>query len=563
MNPQPLVSMGRWRGLEGAIEITVPLTLIGVVWYGTYSLLSTPSAGRAYTTVEVWAILGVCAAVTGWAVSRQMFLARKRRPMTLAVSATIFTVGIAFVVSNRVETSFGTTCTQTFEGELVLLTSMEQVDDLSAAALPGEGQIACRVGGVKDNPYLVGTVFRPAWDGDLKPQMIAFLMLMATMSALAFRSLRLRPTQLTFKLMGLLRFAPAMGSKSAMGKVKVKEGKVVACNQSTLWGETCGQIYSAEKEWYEGEWCTRCGQTFKPVSRTFTFRIVTLFTGDVDVLNGIERIDTVSWPRGEPIAPDGRISGQERWVVLATMEFPDVITVAQMLALVHERIPKWVASEDVRIKVAARTALARASRVSGWVWRGALSHRLTYARPTSDAMLAIGPQRLRDLIEDASEELWLQLDVGLLPLEVRTGFKKTFVEEGRAPELQNSKFDLWMPVAKPNAPASEGGLWVPRIEGAALRTWLSLDQLRADELKGVSIPLPYLRYDAQNRGRPPEGHDAAPKPGSLDIVRYPLDAGGREPVPERAIGASMSEWDWLEWRQIELLRREALVLEVS
>jgi hypothetical protein len=34
-----------------------------------------------------------------------------------------------------------------------------------------------------------------------------------------------------------------------------------------------------------------------------------------------------------------------------------------------------------------------------------------------------------------------------------------------------------------------------------------------------------------------------------------------EPVKERAIGASMAEWDWLEWRQIELLRQEALVLE--
>jgi hypothetical protein len=45
------------------------------------------------------------------------------------------------------------------------------------------------------------------------------------------------------------------------------------------------------------------------------------------------------------------------------------------------------------------------------------------------------------------------------------------------------------------------------------------------------------------------------------MVRYPLDSGGREPVAERAIGGSMSEWEWFEWRQIELLRQECMVLE--
>ena len=32
---------------------------------------------------------------------------------------------------------------------------------------------------------------------------------------------------------------------------------------------------------------------------------------------------------------------------------------------------------------------------------------------------------------------------------------------------------------------------------------------------------------------------------------------------QRDIGASMAEWDWLEWQQIELLRQQVLVLEDS
>jgi hypothetical protein len=562
MTPQPLVKMGRWRGVEGAIEIAVPLTSMCAVWYFVYTFFAAPTAGRALTSMEVGAVMGVAVALTSWAMSRQFYLGRRRNPRTLLTSAGVMSVIFALIVSNRVSNSFEDACSGTFGGELVELTVLKADSSAnSGETKEGEGVIGCRVGGVVDNPYLVGTVLRPNWDGKLDPPLVVFLAIVALFSVMGFRTVRVRPTQMSFKVGQLLRFAPAAGSASAMGKPGVKMGKVVACDNDTLWGETCGQIYAYEKEWYPGEWCTRCQQAFTPSPRRFTFKVVSLFTGDVDVLNGLERIDTVSWPRGEPIAPDGRISGMERWVTLGTIDFPDNITVAQALALIHEMLPKWADSDEARIKVAGRTAVARASRVSAWIWRGQLSHRLTYARPTTDVLLAIGPQRLRDLVEDASEELWLQLDVGLLPMEIRTGFKKTFIEEGRAPELQNSKFDLWIPVANPAGKSASGGVWVPRIEGPALRAWLSLDQLREEEIKGISIPLPYLRYDPQNRGRPPEGHDVAPKAGSLDMVRYPLDSGGREPVAERAIGGSMSEWEWFEWRQIELLRQECLVLE--
>jgi hypothetical protein len=564
MKAKPLSAMGRWRGMEAALEVTVPLTVTGTAWYVASTLLSKPSAGRPMTPIEVFILLGVCGALTGWMVSRNLFMARKRSPWTLVIASSIITVGFAYGVGSSVVGSFEDACTGPLAGKLVDAAPIDvgdSVDNAGAAVAPGSAVKVCKVGGVVDNPYLLGTVFRPTWDGALTLPLTAWLLLNASLAALGLRHVRVRPTQITANLMNLLRFAPSAGGKTAMHGDKPKMGKVQACNNPTLWGETCGQVYPIEKKWYPGEWCSRCQQAFHPAPRRFTFKVVSLFAADVDILNGIERLDTVSWPRGEPIAPDARISGQERWVTLGSIDFPDVITVAQALALLFDALPKWAESTDVRVQVAGGIALERASRVAAWIWRGQLSHRLTYARPNNDIVLALGPQRLRDLIEDGADELWLQLDVGLLPLELRTGFKKTWVEEGRLPDVQNSKFDLWMPVANPHAPKSEGGLWVPRVEGDALRLWLSLDRLRDERIKGVTLPLPYLRYEASQRGTPPPGHDRAPKPGSLDLVRYPFAPGGMEPSTERAIGASLTEWDWLEWRQIELLRQECIVLE--
>lgn len=565
MSTAPLSAMGRWRGFEGAIEVSVPLTATGVVWYFVYSTTAQVGVARPFTPVEVWSLLGAAVAVTSWMTSRQLFLARKRFPWTLVVTGVVTSLAITWLVSGRVAKAFDQTCRDVYAGEVLPLTPIDVGDTIDNAAaqrtIKEGGPVVCRVGGVVDNPYLVGSLLRPTWDAALPVPLLLFLTLLSALSSLAFRNVRIAPTQLSFKVMGLLRFAPAAGTKAALGKPPPKLGKVVACNNATLWGETCGQVYASEKVWYPGEWCVRCQQPFVPSPRRFHFKVVSLFTADVDILNGLERIDTVSWVRGDPISPDARLSGQERWVQLGTIDFPDNLTVAQALAFVHELLPKWADSKDVRVQVAGKTAVERASKVSCWFWRGQLSHRLTYARPNTEATLAIGPMRLRDLIEDGAEELWLQLDVGLLPLELRTGFKKTFIEEGRTPELQNSKFDLWMPVANPNSPKSDGGLWVPRVEGNALRLWLSLDRLRDERIKGVTIPLPYLRYDADNPGRPPDGHDKAPKPGSLDFARFPLGQGGMEPLRDRAIGASLAEWDWLEWRQVELLRQEALVLE--
>ena len=88
--------------------------------------------------------------------------------------------------------------------------------------------------------------------------------------------------------------------------------------------------------------------------------------------------------------------------------------------------------------------------------------------------------RLKDLVPHIGEDLTLQLDIGLLPLDLWTGSKMSF-SDNRAPALQNSHFTMWIPVSPPKATKKRQGLWVPRIEGDALRAWISTDRLKQEE----------------------------------------------------------------------------------
>jgi hypothetical protein len=53
-----------------------------------------------------------------------------------------------------------------------------------------------------------------------------------------------------------------------------------------------------------------------------------------------------------------------------------------------------------------------------------------------------------------------------------------------------------------------------------------------------------------------------PKEGTLDFIRLPLNDDSTDPVtdPRNIAGLHISEWDWLEPEQVQLLRQEALVL---
>ena len=51
------------------------------------------------------------------------------------------------------------------------------------------------------------------------------------------------------------------------------------------------------------------------------------------------------------------------------------------------------------------------------------------------------------------------------------------------------------------------------------------------------------------------------EPGTLDIIRVPYNRSQTEPdLQAKRIGASISEWEWLEPEQIQMMRQQVLVL---
>ncbi len=487
----PLQSIALWRASESAFESSVPLTASGAAWYVAWKVCQAPAAGRPLTALELGVMLGACVALTGWAAARQLHIYGRRGPKSAIFTGLLFALVGVLTLRSMSELSFVNRC-------------VELGGDLARVEIPAADPVAepevrsvCRVNGSDGNAYLAGTILSPNWSGQVPLPMIAFLALVSAMASLGLRDWRLRPSKIPKKLYRELRLAPAAGTKAIIAGPKPKEGRIQACGNATLWGEICGQIYSADKEFAPGEWCPRCQQVFRRAERALTFSVVSLFTADIDVLNGLERLDTVSWDRGHPMPSDARISGRERWVTLGEITLPDVITVAQALALIHEQLPTWTGAGGEDVERACKLAQDRASRICGWLWFGRHPQRLTYARPTTRVRFAVGPNRLRDLAGESVEPLTWQLDIGLLPLELRTGFRRTFLDRSRPPAMQNSKLDLWIPVGPTKSPPGGPGLWVDRIEGEALRTWLSTERLRPADLRGVTSPLPYLPFDPE------------------------------------------------------------------
>ena len=119
-----------------------------------------------------------------------------------------------------------------------------------------------------------------------------------------------------------------------------------------------------------------------------------------------------------------RQSGVERWVVIGQVTVPDVISVSQLLSITHSQLDK-LQSDNERVQSAIDLAKKRASKLYGWIWFGRQPKSCS-TRPTNKVLMAVGTTRLRDLVTDSGDELYLQLDIGLLPLEMRTAFYKTF-----------------------------------------------------------------------------------------------------------------------------------------
>lgn len=554
MAKSPLQSLGIWRGMEGAVEAGIPLMCAGTSWWAASKAFGNLSPVRPYTQIELGVILGACVAVTAWAVSRQMFMLRRRNPWFIVLVALVFSTGGLAGLPTLVEGSVEDACGE-LSGELTTSSPLLKRDaPLQVCALPG----------VPGNPYLPGVLLRPAWDGSLHPITWGFLALCGLLGALGLRDQRIRPTRLALKLYQELRLAPAQGLKSAAGEPSASFQSMQACGNPTLWGETCGQLYSGDKVFEPGERCVRCHQAYRRATGEVTLDIATLLSGDVDVLNGLERVDTNSWTPGDGMPPDGRISGMERWGILGRVTVPNVITIAQLLAVVHDELGAMESdAKTPELENAAKLAQERASKVACWLWKGRVNHKLTFANPSRNTILAIGPMRLKDLLPNTGDAITLQLDIGLLPLNMRVGFKMSFVEEGRAPVSENSAFNIWVPTSPPKTEKGREGLWVPRIEGDALRAWLSTERLRPEDERGATTPLPYLP-DSE----PPQelaeraGYLQARtvRAGSLDLVRMEMRNSGKDVDLNRRPGDSIAEWKWLEWEQIELLRNEALVL---
>lgn len=532
--------MARWRAYESALESAVPLVAAATAWIVAYKLMSAPTPSRPLTDPELLSMLGAACALNGWAMARQLFIFGKRNPRTHVVVAMVTVAIVLASIGPLVRIGFTGNCGNDLAGEVT-----EMADPLR----PHRSAIACRVMATAGNDVLTGAIVHPGWSGRLGVGAWLAMLALAALGALGLRDKRLRATQAPEKLRRALRLAPAQGSANVVDSVS-DDWTVQACARATLWGETCGQLYNGDRKFEPGEWCVRCHQPFQSDTRELEFRVVTLFTDDIDVLNGLERIDTVAWPRGERMPSEHRASMQGRWIELGKVRLPSVTTVAQALALVHEWIDSGPPSADADLEEPRMLALRRASRICAWLWCGRVSHKLNYARPTQDAVFAFGPQRLQDLVGNAAQELTLQLDIGLLPLELRTAFHKSFLDTSLADQVQNSKTDLWVPVSPPPSAVPAPGVWVDRVEGDALRTWLATERRRTHAERGTTVPLAYA----------PHGMEAAIRDSTLDYVRMPLDRDSNEPTMHPHVGASIAEWDWLEWEQIELLRREALVL---
>ena len=108
--------------------------------------------------------------------------------------------------------------------------------------------------------------------------------------------------------------------------------------------------------------------------------IVTLFSDNIDLLNMLEKKDTLSWDVPGRMPADGRQSGVERWVVIGQVTVPDVISVSQLLSITHTQLDK-LQSDNERVQSAIDLAKKRASKLYGWIWFGRQTKRLTLRAP--------------------------------------------------------------------------------------------------------------------------------------------------------------------------------------
>jgi hypothetical protein len=548
-----LLRVGRVRVFEAFLEGQMPVVLAGAAWLGLIHLLSEPAPAYAYSPVELWALVGASAALSAWAISRVMFLFGVRQPAKFALAAVAFNLLLIQGLHSLSLSRFDDACTATYGGEL----------------LPEEGpgiaayDRVCVVDRAVDSPALIGTHLRRSWRGAgaFDKAMWAFLLVVSVASSMAFRDRRIRRSRMAVAMIEELAFAQAAGMASVRGERR-DNASVLACDNPTLWGEVCGQMY------WEGsispeEPCVRCGFNFHPGEQV-RLRVVTLTTDRVDKLNVAERTHPPyrSWTQGQysPLATKTRLneSGRKRWQELdQPFAFPRHLTVAQALALICDDLPDGLAKK-------------KASRISAWMWflppPGHIREHLA-VQPGAEYALIAATERLSDALERHRGVPVLQLDVGLMPVQFRFGNRLL----SDPSNCLNQNVTLWLPVRSPHDKGEAATRWVPRVESAALRTWLSVVRRSAgtEDRQGLDV-MPYIWPKRRAPGRWKDGRgrqvelrnpDPAHVPARLTMVRMSWGADG-EPEVHRSLGllgARLDEWEWLDREQIEQLRQGVVV----
>lgn len=471
--------IARWRAEELAIEAGVPPLVAGGLFALAVSYGSAPGAAAPLTPLEETIPLAALAATVGWATARTRWLAGERDPKKLAFWGAAAGVAVILGLAQAVASGFASACTDTFQGAIV------PYDDVSI----------CVRDGVPDNPWLRGTVLRMRWTAVVPLPMLPLYAVAGLLAAVGLAHRRLLPSRLPVRATQLLDWLPGQGLASAVGDVP-KDGRIQACRNHTWWGTLCGQIYAADKVFAPGEWCVRCRQPFRRDGTMIAFDVVLPVTDDVVTLNAMERVDADTWDPGHPLrAAHASVSGTARWVIAGTVHLPSVLPFNQGLAIVHTLLPTWK-GRDAPTDAAIAMAIARASRVVGWVWTGDVRGRLHRADPTRDLLLVRGAVRLGQVVEEATEALAIQLECGCLPVELRAGYLHQRLPDtpgGAAASLrQNLRIFTWIPTASAAVPEAGPGVWLPRLEGEALRRWLSFERIGAKELlPGATRPAPY------------------------------------------------------------------------
>lgn len=557
-----LTRIGERRMLETAIESSIPLALAVVSYLYTAYALSEPTAGRPLYDLEVFLSLSLPTLLLSWAFSRVSYLAGVVYPWKstlISLGATLLLLALVPWITSY---NYQVRC-RGLEGRLLPVRTFTDVSvpDVRADAT-GHLDSVCQLEQQVPTAFRPGPLLRPTWRGfsQMLPFGIYGLAFLSILASVGLRDRRLIRTRLAHFLWHELRLQTAAGAESAFvyrDETGAKIGRWTACANPTIWGEVCGQLYPATHRFVEGEACVRCSLVFKP-SPMLTLTVVALRHGDLDFLNNLESREARIWRQSEP-QPRQAETADARWASLGEITLPDVLSVAQSLSLILDWLDK-LQPEDPGQARAKELALRQASRLAAWCWFSEDAPSLKGSIPTRDVLLAIGAQRLRDLYGGRSGWKALQLDTGLLPIDLRLGLWKppeSWMADASTPQKGqrfNNRQVYWIPVSRVAFSAEPDGLWVPRVEGAGLRAWLTLTSRNA-----WFQPAPYhwegapwaelVHFDA------PHDLDHVP----LSLVRIP--APEEEAITQEAqLGCRLSEWDWLDRRHLELLRRQAVFM---